>query len=126
MKEDHTNRKATAPQGSVNLFTEALNRLPEEEKDVQRLADEALVVIVAGSETTSRALASMIYHVMKSPDIHSTLLRELDDAIKDCTAETPYQRLEQLPYLVCHHTCIRPRIRRYHRIALTCLEDRSH
>jgi cytochrome P450 len=64
------------------------------------MADEALVVITAGSETTSRALTTIIYHVQANPRIRSKLLRELDAAIPDLGNETPYATLEALPYLV--------------------------
>ncbi|KAL7783410.1 cytochrome P450 [Trichoderma ceciliae] len=101
MNHDHmkpdlaTERK----QANLNLFTEALDRLPEEEKETQRLADEALVVITAGSETTSRALTTMIYHVLANSRIHSKLVQELDAAIPNLDKETPYSTLEALPYL---------------------------
>lgn len=84
----------------INLFTGALDRLPKEEIETQRLADEALVLITAGSETTSRALATIIYHVLENPDIHTNLQQELDAAIPDPSTEVPYSTLEALPYLV--------------------------
>ncbi|KAL7917142.1 cytochrome P450 [Trichoderma austrokoningii] len=80
-------------------FKDALDRLPKEEIETQRLADEALVLITAGSETTSRALATIIYHVLKNPDIHIKLRQELDVAIPDAKIEVPYSKLEALPYL---------------------------
>lgn len=83
-----------------NLFTEALDRLPMEEIETQRLADEALVLITAGSETTSRALATIIYHVLENPDICIKLQQELDAAIPDANMEASYSTLEALPYLV--------------------------
>ncbi|KAH8128126.1 cytochrome P450 [Trichoderma asperelloides] len=73
--------------------------LPEEEIETQRLADEALVLITAGSETTSRALATIIYHVLRNPHILSNLRQELDAAIPDANMEVPYLALEALPYL---------------------------
>lgn len=84
----------------INLFTEALDRLPKEEIDTQRLADEALVLITAGSETTSRALATLIYHVLENSDICTKLQQELDAAIPDANMEVSYSTLEALPYLV--------------------------
>ncbi|KAM0253654.1 hypothetical protein ACHAQJ_007166 [Trichoderma viride] len=102
IKIDHADTKANlgTKRTRINLFTEALDRLPEEEKETQRLADEALVVITAGSETTSRALATMIYHVLENPRIHSKLLQELDAVIPDAGRETSYAALEVQPYLV--------------------------
>lgn len=95
MKVDSANRGAR-----INLFTEALDRLPKEEIDTQRLADEALVLITAGSETTSRALTTIIYHVLENPEICTILQRELDAAMPDANMEVSYSTLEALPYLV--------------------------
>ncbi|KAL9469381.1 hypothetical protein ACSS6W_011075 [Trichoderma asperelloides] len=101
IKIAHNDTKAnsTTKQTQINLFTEALDRLPEEEIETQRLADEALVLITAGSETTSRALATIIYHVLRNPHILSNLRQELDAAIPDANMEVPYLALEALPYL---------------------------
>lgn len=71
-----------------------------EEIETQRLADEALVLITAGSETTSRALATIIYHVLENPDICIKLQQELDAALPDANMEASYSTLEALPYLV--------------------------
>ncbi|KAL7893330.1 cytochrome P450 [Trichoderma sp. SZMC 28014] len=80
-------------------FKDALDRLPKEEIDTQRLADEALVLITAGSETTSRALTTIIYHVLENPEICTILQRELDAAMPDANMEVSYSTLEALPYL---------------------------
>jgi hypothetical protein len=95
IKANSTNKRTR-----INLFTEALDRLPKEEIETQRLADEALVLITAGSETTSRALATLIYHVLENPNILTNLQQELDAAIPDANTEVSYSRLEVLPYLV--------------------------
>lgn len=102
IKIAHNDTKAnsTTRQTQINLFTEALDRLPEEEIETQRLADEALVLITAGSETTSRALATLIYHVLRNPHILANLRQELDTAIPNANMEVPYLTLEALPYLV--------------------------
>ncbi|UKZ95993.1 uncharacterized protein TrAFT101_010796 [Trichoderma asperellum] len=101
IKIAHNDTKAnsTTRQTQINLFTEALDRLPEEEIETQRLADEALVLITAGSETTSRALATLIYHVLRNPHILANLRQELDTAIPNANMEVPYLTLEALPYL---------------------------
>lgn len=102
IKISHSDTKVDSEtrQTRINLFTEALDRLPKEETETQRLADEALVLITAGSETTSRALATIIYHVLENPDICTKLQQELDIAIPDATMEVSYSTLEALPYLV--------------------------
>ncbi|KAB5558628.1 cytochrome P450, partial [Coniochaeta sp. 2T2.1] len=83
----------------VNLFTEALDSLPSEETDTQRMADEAIVVITAGSETTSRVLVVIFYYVLTDQKVLAKLLRELDAAMPDMNSQISSSELESLPYL---------------------------
>ncbi|KAF2096018.1 cytochrome P450 [Rhizodiscina lignyota] len=75
------------------------SRLPESEKETQRIADEALILVIAGTESTSRTLSTAIYHILTQPAILSNLRDELDKAIPDSNAEIPVAKAELLPYL---------------------------
>ena len=97
---DHDSKSNGTKGSKINVFTEALDRLPEAEKATQRMADGALVILTAGSKPTSRTLTNMIYHVLANPQIHSKLLHKLDTAIPDLSSEAAYSTLEALPYLV--------------------------
>lgn len=82
------------------LFHDILqSNLPESDKAVSRLKDEALIVVAAGTVTTSWALCVAMYHLLASPDILSKLKTELRTAIPDLNVRTPLRQLEQLPYL---------------------------
>ena len=82
------------------IFLEILNSgLPEPEKSVRRLRDEAVIVAGAGTLTTSWALTVAVYHLLASPRILSKLKKELQMVIPDPNISTPLPVLEQLSYL---------------------------
>jgi len=74
--------------------------LPEEEKEVQRLADEGFVLVVAGAETTSKILSTVIYHLLANPDSLARVRGELDVLMPDPKQLADWKMLEQLEYLV--------------------------
>lgn len=83
------------------LFHEILqSNLPESDKSVSRLKDEAAIVVGAGTLTTSWALSVATYHLLGAPHILHKLKTELLAAISDSDASTtPLPVLENLPYL---------------------------
>jgi len=84
------------------IFHEILQNpsLPESDRTVLRLKSEALIVVAAGTLTTSWALSVAIYHLLASPRILIRLKAELNAAFSiDSTVQVPLARLEQLPYL---------------------------
>jgi len=83
------------------LFHEILQSdLPESDKTISRLTDEAAIVVGAGTLTTSWALSVATYHLLASPRILAKLKAELRSAIPDSNASFPLPVLEKLPYLV--------------------------
>ncbi|RAK87019.1 cytochrome P450 [Aspergillus costaricaensis CBS 115574] len=73
--------------------------LPVSEKSVERLAQEAKIVVGAGTETTAWALSVITYFLLKQPDTLSRLRAELVSSISDPIAPVGIEVLEQLPYL---------------------------
>ncbi|KAI1864594.1 uncharacterized protein JN550_008881 [Neoarthrinium moseri] len=73
--------------------------LSEEEKKPERLADEAVAVVGAGTETTSWALAVITYNLLAKPELLAKLKKELERAVDDATKLPPWTVLEKLPYL---------------------------
>lgn len=71
--------------------------IPEEEKRIQRLADEADVVMAAGTGTTAETLAVMCFHILNDPDILERLTKEIQPVTQN--GQLRWQDLEQLPYL---------------------------
>ncbi|KAL9074394.1 MAG: hypothetical protein Q9157_004421 [Trypethelium eluteriae] len=73
--------------------------LPESEKSVRRLFDEGFVLVIAGAETSSRILMTLLYYVIINPKIHARLRTELEEAIPDPMVLGEWNHLESLPYL---------------------------
>lgn len=82
------------------IFHQLLNSdLPDEEKSLERLAEEAVIVIGAGQETLAWALTVITYHLLCNPTILKKLKTELATAIQDPEIATPEATLEKIPYL---------------------------
>ena len=83
------------------LFHEILqSSLPESDKSVNRLKDEAAIVVGAGTLTTSWALSVATYHLLASPRILRKLKTELMSAIRDSDDPIiPLSVLDSLPYV---------------------------
>ncbi|KAK6585195.1 hypothetical protein PZA11_001922 [Diplocarpon coronariae] len=82
--------------------------LPMEEKSLSRLSQEGLVMIVAGSESTSRTLMMATYYLLTTPSALANLKRELYEAMPDASVVPPVKVLEALPWL---HAVIRETFR---------------
>jgi cytochrome P450 len=82
------------------VFADLLqSELNESEKRTQRLVDEAVAVIGAGTETTSWAMAVITYFLLSQPDTFAKLQAELKQAVEDPRHLPAWTTLEQLPYL---------------------------
>ena len=74
-------------------------KVPAEEKSLDRLTDEGVLFIVAGNETTGNALSAITFHVLNTPRILAALKAELAAAIPDVDTMPFWRDLESLPYL---------------------------
>ena len=63
------------------------------------MKDEALIIVGAGTLTTSWALCVAVFYLLISPDILTDLKRELKIAVPNQNAHVPLPKLESLPYL---------------------------
>lgn len=75
------------------------NDLPQQEKELQRIVEEAVLIVGAGQLTTADVLSVIFYQLIKNPEKLQMLRHELDEAIPDPNNLPHYQQLEQLPYL---------------------------
>ena len=73
--------------------------LPPSEKTVNRITDEAFVMIVAGGETTARTLTNALYHLLANPDWKDLVIKEIDTVMPDPNILCNCAQLEQLPVL---------------------------
>jgi cytochrome P450 len=74
--------------------------LPAEEKSLDRVAQEAQVVIGAGSDTVANALTVTTFHILNNPEVLMKLKQELETAMPDRSAPTKLSVVERLSYLV--------------------------
>jgi cytochrome P450 len=75
------------------------SNLPPAEKTVERITDEAFVMVVAGGETTARALTNAVYHLLANPSWLRKIQRELDEVMFDPAKLASYAELEACPTL---------------------------
>lgn len=73
--------------------------MPESEKSTDRLAQEAVLLVGAGTHTVSWTLTLATYHILANPSILRSVKEELDDAIENSADYTPLATIEKLPYL---------------------------
>ncbi|PGH14041.1 hypothetical protein AJ79_03311 [Helicocarpus griseus UAMH5409] len=71
--------------------------LPPEDKTVQRMSEEAFGMVVAGGDTTGRALANLMYHLHANPEWLARVHQELDSVMPDPEKPAKLQELEALP-----------------------------
>ena len=63
------------------------------------LTSEALTQLIAGSDTTSNSMCSLLYHVLSTPGVIEKLQQELDDHLREDIAIPEYEQIKDLPYL---------------------------
>lgn len=95
--------------GKQTIFSEILDsKLPPHEKATPRIADEALILVIAGTESTTRVLSHFIFYMLSNSVALARLRDELDAAMHDPNAEYTLTKLEALPYLTA---CIKETLR---------------
>ncbi|KAI9157893.1 benzoate 4-monooxygenase cytochrome P450 [Paramyrothecium foliicola] len=73
--------------------------VPESEKQFRRLQDDAIFLLMAGTDAPGQVLAITIFHVLNNPNVLQKLRKELFTAIPDLASLPDLVQLEALPYL---------------------------
>lgn len=99
------------PEEDPSILDGALNpklRKGQTAPTTDELTADALLQILAGTDTTAHTLTIAVYHVLANPSIHQSITRELCTAMptKQSTLDGP--ALETLPYL---HALIKESLR---------------
>ncbi|KAF5531585.1 cytochrome P450 oxidoreductase [Fusarium mexicanum] len=82
------------------IFADLLqSELDDSEKKQDRLVEEAVTIVNAGTETTSWALAVITYFLLSQPETLAKLQDELKQVVDDPCRLPSWTTLEQLPYL---------------------------
>jgi cytochrome P450 len=93
------------------IFTEILNsKLPPEEKEAERIGQDAGLIVAAGMITTAWSLCIATYFFLadSSGDMLGRVKSELESAMPDPSILPPVPVLEKLPYFTaCITECIR-------------------
>lgn len=83
------------------IFDEILDDedLPAQEKTLERLTDEATILVIAASETPAKVLCLIIYHLLAYPEWLQKIRNELS-ALHELNSQNPsLHQLERLPHL---------------------------
>lgn len=85
-----------------SIIISALNNanIPTEERSLDRLLDEGLVIIFAGTETSSRAISVAFFHLLNDKRRMEKLRTELHTLPPASAHQYTLAQLENLPYLV--------------------------
>ncbi|OKP12635.1 Trichodiene oxygenase [Penicillium subrubescens] len=73
--------------------------VPPQEKTLDRLEDESALLLGAGTETTARAIAVSMFHLMNNKEMSLKLREELKTVLKNPQSKASWTDLEKLPYL---------------------------
>lgn len=88
--------------GSQETILDALSdpSVPPQERSPQRIADEAVTLLGAGTETTTRVLTLATYYVFRDKALLLKLRDEIKTVMISSTMEPSWPDLAQLPHLV--------------------------
>ncbi|KAM5343964.1 hypothetical protein ACJ41O_012501 [Fusarium nematophilum] len=87
------------PEGRT-IFHEILRSdIPDEEKSTPRLVDEAMVLAIAGADTTASTMVALTYHVLDDQAIFARLRKELESVMPDPDQPPDPVKLDSLPFL---------------------------
>jgi hypothetical protein len=75
--------------------------VPLLEKSHSLLENDAIFLMLAGTDAPSQTIAMTMFHILDNPTTYQRLKEELFAAIPDVTAMLSLDRLEQIPFLVC-------------------------
>jgi cytochrome P450 len=93
-------RKAKELPEGKTIFHEILRSdIPESEKEIERIRDEAMVLIVAGSETTASTMVAITYHLLSDRAMLARLKAELESANPGPNEYPDPAKLDNLPFL---------------------------
>ena len=92
--------KGRKPQGQRTIFYDLINddHLAAEDKTIERLENEGVSVVAAGSNTVAHTLTCISFFVISN----KTILSKLQQELRPIMAENPepkWNQLESLPYL---------------------------
>ncbi|KAJ0327805.1 hypothetical protein COL922a_013405 [Colletotrichum nupharicola] len=73
--------------------------IPESEKSTPRLVDEAMVLAIAGSDTTAMTLSALVFHILSDEYMFLRIRKELESVMPDAHQPPDPVKLDSLSYL---------------------------
>ncbi|KAF2029215.1 cytochrome P450 [Setomelanomma holmii] len=97
----HERNQTQAAANKQRTIFDALTgpNVPPEEKTLERLKDESILVLTAGLETTAHFLTAMVCYMVTCPGVLSKLRAELQSLGTSPGQQLTWSQLEALPYL---------------------------
>jgi cytochrome P450 len=96
---DEIRNQKELPEGRTIFHEIIRSDIPEPEKQTKRLTDEAMVILVAGSETTASTLAAITYHLLADRQLLNRLKAELGTVMPEPNSLPIASKLDNLPFL---------------------------
>ena len=87
------------PEGKTIFHETMRSDIPQSEKETTRMSAEAMVILVAGADTTASTLAAIAYHLLADRQLLRSLKDELATAIPDANELPKASTLDKLPLL---------------------------
>lgn len=87
------------PEGQTIFHEIVRSNISNSEKETQRLADEAVVLLIAGSETTASTLAAITYVLLADRHLLARLRTELEQVMPSPHELPVAAKLDGLPFL---------------------------
>jgi cytochrome P450 len=94
------NHMSIPPEKRTMFHSLTSPEVPPEERTLQRLQDEGLVLFAAGTETTATTLSVAIFYILNDKSVLRNLRNELDQIMPSPQDSPAWRHLEKLPYLV--------------------------
>ncbi|KAI1473716.1 cytochrome P450 [Daldinia eschscholtzii] len=121
---DEIRKAKDLPEGKTIFHEIIRSDIPESEKETRRLKEEAMIIVIAGSETTASTLAAILYHLLSDRQLLNRLKAELETVMPDLNELPVASKLDSLPLL---NAIIEEAVRLYpgatHRQDRTCPDE---
>lgn len=101
VKAENASAKSTHKENRALLFPHVVNsEMPEPELSVDRLSQEAQILLGAGTTSTARTMDFISYYIISDERIRSALQNDLKAIMSNYPEDIPsWAQLEKLPYL---------------------------
>lgn len=93
-------KKSNESKNIIDVLVNPHDYSLEEDRRLERIQNEGMSLITAGTETTGRALAVATFHIYSNPQILDRMREELRQVMPHTDSQATWSQLEQLPYLV--------------------------